>query len=299
MSAVQTADHIMMVEPVSFCANPQTLESNAFQHEGEGNGEAEDARQEARNLRNLLVQRGVMVTGVRGHEESPDDLFCNNWISTHQNGRMVLYPMAVPNRRKERRPELIKILKQSYPDIWDFTAAENEGKALESTGSLVLDRINKIAYAAVSSRTDPDLVREWALRMGYEPVLFPAVDKDGQPVYHTNVIMFMGTTVAGLCAESIPDIALRQQVVEKIRETHELILLSMDQIYQFCGNMLEVKTLRGERVMVMSESAFNALTADQKGILANHVDGGLLHAPIPTIERLGGGSVRCMMLELF
>ncbi len=297
----QTTGHVLMIEPVGFTANPQTLQSNRFQESATGADEAairKMAAAESRALRAALADQGITVTCLRGRADCPDDLFCNNWVSTHGDGALILYPMRAENRRKERRADIAALLKKSYPVLWDMTNAESEDKALESTGSLVLDRVNRVAYAALSSRTDENLVRAWCNRRGYAPILFRTADEQGAPVYHTNVMMFIGTKIAGICDAVIRDETERARVLGHLSRTHDVILLTPDQIRHFCGNALELHTHRGETQLIMSGAARAALRPDQITKIEKSVDG-ILSVPIPTIERYGGGSVRCMLLELF
>jgi hypothetical protein len=295
----QSTRHIMMMEPAGFQSNPETRDTNTYQADNDTDTLAinQAAVAEFRNLRDRLVEAGVIVTTVLGQAASPDDIFCNNWVSTHAGAEMVLYPMLAPNRRIERRPELLHMFSGCYRTALDLSAEELDGRFLESTGSLALDRINKRAYVALSARTDRQLAERWAHVMGYELVFFDTQNHVGKPVYHSDVVMFIGTNLIGICADCIiPDQV--EHVLGKIRETHQVMLLTMDQLRSFCGNALEVRGHNDQRFLAMSSGAYEALRADQKDMIANCFDGGVICSPIPTIEKYGGGSVRCSLLEL-
>jgi hypothetical protein len=251
------------------------------------------AVREFRGLRDTLIEYGVIVTTAKGRIGTPDDLFCNNWVSTHGGGTKILYPMLAKNRRKERRLDLIALLDQSYKTILDLSPFERDGQFLESTGSLVLDRVHKIAYAALSPRTDAALVQKFAETMKYEAVTFRTKGE----IYHTNVMMAVGTGFAAICLECV-DPADREKVQRSLTKHHEIIELTEAQISSFCGNMIELQNADGERLILMSSAAYGAITAQQKTTLLDHA-ARIVHAPIPTIERHGGGSARCMVLELF
>lgn len=295
----QSTRHIMMMEPVAFLSNPETMETNTYQAENpsETSGINAKAIGEFRALRDRLVMAGVIVTTVQGSMTSPDDVFCNNWVSTHGDGSMVLYPMLAPNRRLERRPELLRFLSGRYRIALDLSVEELSGKFLESTGSLALDRVNKRAYVALSPRTDQDLAEAWADVMGYELVFFNTRNHVGKPVYHSDVVMFIGTSMIGICADCIVPEDI-DRVLGKIRETHRVMLLGMDQLRSFCGNALELRGHNERRLLALSSRAYDALTPDQKDTIMMYFDGGVVASPIPTIETYGGGSVRCMLLEL-
>ncbi len=295
----QSTRHIMMMEPLAFLSNPETMETNTYQSVNPADTASINAKAiaEFRALRDRLVMAGVIVTTVQGSLRSPDDIFCNNWVSTHGDGSMVLYPMLAPNRRLERRPELLRFLEGRYRTALDLSAEELEGRFLESTGSLALDRVNKRAYVALSPRTDPELAERWADVMGYELIFFNTRNHAGKPVYHTDVVMYIGSSMIGICADCIlpEDI---DRVLGKIRETHRPLLLSMDQLRSFCGNALELRGVQDRRILAMSARAYDALTPDQKDTIMMYFDGGIVASSIPTIETYGGGSVRCMLLEL-
>ncbi len=295
----QSTNHIMMCLPQAFCANPQTMASNAFQSPTDAAHTIVQAAAiiEADTLCHALLKAGVIVTRYHGQAVCPDDIFCNNWISAHADGTLFLYPMLAENRRLERRGDIIALLQSAHPHIHDMTAYEAQGKALESTGSLLLDRINRVAYVAQSSRADPDALQDWADQSGYRVVSFRTQTWGGQPVYHTNVMLAIGTGYAILCADIIvPED--RPRVIAALQATHEVVLITEDQMNNFCGNALEVQNTAGDRFLVMSSAAHAAMTQDQIAVLGRYVRD-IIHADLKTIEAHGGGSARCMMLEVF
>jgi len=300
-----------MVEPASFAFNEQTAGSNAMQRPGDGGPDAgavmAAARAESQQLRRALESEGVRVrmgldTAV---PRKPDALFPNNWISFHDDGTIVLYPMLAPNRRLERRTELIDEVCAAldfHPRRrLDFSAHELAGRFLEGTGSLVLDHVARVAYACRSPRTDAALVREWAGQMDYEAIVFDAADARGQPYYHTNVLMWIGSRGLMCCTEAIAA-ADRPQVVASLRHSgRELIEIDRAAVDAFAGNMLELATwdeaLGDATLLVMSATARAALGDLTMRQLSGCVDT-VLAVPVPTIERIGGGGVRCMLAEV-
>jgi|MDSW01.2.fsa_nt_gb hypothetical protein len=294
----QTTHMLMMMEPAWFHSNPQTKETNTYQDDdpSDVNKIHKKAVEEYRALRDLLVTKGVLIASTFGQKESPDDTFCNNWVSTQSGGKMTLYPMLAENRRIERRADLLEFLHHMYDDVLDLSAEEENGKFLESTGAHCLDRVNKVAYFSLSSRCNQELAQRWCDHYGYEPVFFNTKNHAGKPVYHTDVMLYIGETMAGICAECIvPED--RERVMAKMRKYHDVVEISMDQLMKFCGNALEVKGF-GKSYLVMSEQAYNAYTDEQKSQILKHVDE-ILYSDIETIEQYGGGSARCMLLELF
>lgn len=293
--AMQSTNHIMMMEPVNFHANEETKATNSYQHEDNKNIEKiqKKALEEFRAFRDLLVENGIIVTTTLGQQGCPDDIFCNNWISTHEKNRMVLYPMLAENRSRERRKELVETLRKTYTDVQDFTAHEQQNKALESTGALCMDRVNRVAYQAVSDRSDPELGALWCKMNNYEHVPFETEHK-GKPVYHADVVMWIGTEIAGVSSECLKT----KTIVERLNQHRDVIEFTNDQMVAFCGNSLEVINKDGARVLVMSKAGYKKLNKDQKAQLAKYYET-ILQPDIPTIEYYGGGSARCSMLELF
>lgn len=295
----QSTRHIMLIEPLDFFGNPETMETNVYQvdeHESHEQIQAK-ALQEFRGFRNLLTENGIHVTVARGHKNCPDQLF-PNWISTHQGKGMVLYPMYNESRRRERAPEMIELLEKTYPIIHDLRSWENEGLIIESTGSVALDHVNRIAYAGLSKRTNAEAVKKWCGLLGYEPVIFETESHlQGMPIYHTDLVIYIGTEVAVVAADTIKP-EYRDTVVNSLKKHRDVVLLSKAQQEAFCGNSLEVVGEDDKRMLVMSTTAFNALTDEQKQTFGKYF-AKIIHAPLPTIEKYGGGSARCLMLELF
>ncbi len=289
-----------MVEPAGFAANPETAADNAFQRPIEGDLAAVRARAKAEfdAMVAALRDRGVEVeVATPADDSTPDALFPNNWFSTRADGTLVLYPMRPESRRAERRPDIVASLKGRYPHLVDLSNDESAGRFLEGTGSLVIDEPHRIAYACVSTRTDPALVETWAERFGYEIVMFRALDRSGREIYHTNVMMSVGTEWAAIASRAIESDADRGEALATIAETgHDTIDLSLDQMHEFCGNVLELETAEGEKIVVMSDRAFRAYQPEQIAILERHAD--IVHVDLTTIETHGGGSARCMLAEL-
>ena len=302
MNDPQSTSHILMIRPVNFGFNEQTAGSNAFQIRDAKDDDANrKAQTEFDGMVNALCGDGVDVTVIDDTPEpyTPDSIFPNNWVSFHADGEVYLYPMQAENRRLERREDIIAKLEDrfSVKHVIDLSRFEQENKFLEGTGSMVPDRENKIAYACISPRTDRDVLDLFCEHAGYRPVTFDAVDEKGQAIYHTNVLMCVGTGFAVICLDSIPNPDEKLVVKESLSLTKkEIIDISFGQMKHFAGNMLEVKNSAGDTLIVMSQSAFDALLDEQKQILKKY--GKLVHADIGTIETLGGGSARCMMAEV-
>lgn len=291
-----------MIRPVNFGFNEQTAGSNAFQIRSNDEQPVQDkALLEFDGFVNVLRENGVDVTVIDDTPEphTPDSIFPNNWVSFHDDGNVFLYPMQAENRRLERREDIIARLEDcfSVKRVIDLSRFEHENKFLEGTGSMVLDRGNKIAYACISPRTDKEVLDLFCKQEGYKEVSFHAVDENGQPIYHTNVLMCIGSKFAVICMNSITDINERTELTTLLKLTHkEIITISFDQMNRFAGNMLEVKNKEGESLIVMSQSAYKVLFEAQKTRLTKY--GKLIYADINTIEENGGGSARCMMAEV-
>jgi hypothetical protein len=304
MSERQTTCDVLMIAPTRFCGNEQTSSSNRFQNLDNVQVDAQVlARAEFESLVSALSTAGVRVHRFDDTPEphTPDSIFPNNWVSFHADGTMVLYPMLAQNRRLERRTDILESLNTDQgfriKHVTDLTHRESEHKFLEGTGSLVLDRVNHLAYACLSPRTDLDTLGEFAQLLDYEIVAFDALDRSGTPIYHTNVMLSVGTQFAVLCSDSIAE-SQRTSVINSLRSTaHTVIDITHDQMESFAGNILELSTVTGDRVIAMSERAANAFTPAQCAQLTK-LGGAIVSAPIPTIETLGGGSVRCMLAEV-
>ena len=294
-----------MIRPARFQSNPQTAESNRFQ----GKTSVTPAEQHAA----ALAEFGELVRALEGagihvvvyddtpEPHTPDAIFPNNWVSFHADGTAVLYPMEAPNRRTERRRDIIESLADDHGfvvrNVIDLTHHEGDGHFLEGTGSMVLDRTNRIAYACLSSRTHLDALGEFAQRLDYEVLAFDALDQHGAAIYHTNVLMNVGEKIAVVCDEAIPRAEQRKAVMESLAATgHEVIRLTFAQLNAFAGNMLELRSSGGQRVTAMSDQAYRSLTGGQLAKLSQN--DAIVSVPIDTIEYSAGGSVRCMLAEI-
>ncbi|GAA4414806.1 arginine deiminase-related protein [Nibrella viscosa] len=301
----QATSRILMIRPVCFAFNEQTAGTNAFQDpvvavQTKDNAQ-ENALREFDEMVRHLNALGVDVIVYEDLQEpyTPDSIFPNNWISFHASGTVVLYPMQAENRRLERRNDIIDDLSQQFhvSKVVDLTPFEQEGKYLEGTGSLVLDRMNRVAFACLSARTHEDVLMEFSRRTGYRVVPFHAYDVGGMPVYHTNVVMCMGDTFAVICLRAIKDLDERLLVRHELEKLgKDIIELSLEQMASFAGNMLLIHNRKGEKLLVMSTQAYKSLTLRQIDTLNDYAT--LLHFDLGTIEGNGGGSARCMMAEV-
>ena len=301
----QLASAVLMIRPVQFVSNPLTAASNHFQGRS-GKSPAEQNANAQREFDGLVVAlRGaginVVVIDDTAEPHTPDSVFPNNWVSFHADGRVVLYAMEAENRRTERRPELLELLASQFDfgisEVIDLSGHEQAGHFLEGTGSMVLDRMHRVAYACLSSRTQLDPLGDFAQRMDYEVLAFDAVDRNGEPIYHTNVMMSVGEKLAIICTDAIVREDQRAAVVESLTDSgRELLYLSFDQLDAFAGNMLELRDADGGRVVAMSQQTFDSLDASQLALL--QANGTIVTADIATIEASAGGSVRCMLAEI-
>jgi hypothetical protein len=298
---LQTTDTLLMVRPLRFGFNSETAGSNVFQHSSARRVSEIQAKalKEFDDLVKLLRfnQIYVIVLEDDGTQDTPDSIFPNNWISFH-GGNMVLYPMMAESRRRERRSNWIQWLKQcsGSKEIIDWAKEELNGKFLEGTGSMVLDRANKIAFANISSRTNEELFLGWCDTFEFEPLIFHASTKNINEIYHTNVLMAIGKRTAVLCSEVIRNETERRAVLEKLSAHHQLIEITEEQMTHFCGNLLLVKNREGKNFWVMSAQAFQHFSRMQMELLQS--DGEFLFSDLETIESIGGGSARCMMAEV-
>ena len=298
---------ILMIEPVAFGFNDQTAVNNYFQQK-DFHPEA-DIQQLALAEFNTMVEtlraNGINVLVVKDTEQprKPDSIFPNNWISFHEGGQAILYPMFAPNRRAERRKDIIEYVSthgSPVNNVDDFTFWEEKNLFLEGTGSMVFDRENKIAYAALSERTNKEVFLQFCTVFGFKPVYFHATQPlDGKlvPIYHTNVVMCVADKYALICTNCIEDEDELIRVYDQLEQSGKVVIpISRQQMHCFAGNMLQVGSRDGKLFLVMSQSAFNSLTEHQIELLKSYNE--LLVIPIPTIEKVGGGSVRCMMAEI-
>jgi hypothetical protein len=304
-SESQLASTVLMIRPVRFESNPLTAASNRFQGKTSASVDEQQlaALDEFNALAAALREQGIKVIILDDTSEphTPDSVFPNNWISFHADGRVVLYPMEAENRRTERRVDVIETINAEHGfnvrEIVDLSHHEQDGHFLEGTGSMVLDRVNRIAYACLSSRTQLDALGDFAQRMDYDVIAFDAVDRDGVTIYHTNVLMNIGEALAVICDEAIVREDQRTAVLQSLKDTgHEVISLNYDQLDAFAGNMLELRTKDGGRLLAMSQQALDSLSADQQALLQKN--GAVMAVAIDEIEASAGGSVRCMLAEV-
>lgn len=305
----QTTNAVLMIRPVAFRMNEQTAVNNYYQKVIDGLLPATvnaKAQAEFDGLVTKLKEVGVQVIVVEDTLDSntPDSVFPNNWISFHQNGDVVLYPMFAENRRSERREDILDIVEQNgfeLNEIMDYTSAEEDGIFLEGTGSLVLDRENGKAYCALSPRADEELMIEFCEDFEMNPVLFEAyqtVNGERKLIYHTNVMMCIAETFAVICADAIDDKKERKMVVDCLKsDGKEIIYITEDQLTQFAGNMLQVRGADDKRYLVMSDAAYGSLNKGQINAIEKHCE--IIHSNLDTIESCGGGSARCMLAEIF
>ena len=298
------APTILMIRPAAFGYNAETAANNFFQ-ENPGIPAADlqkKALEEFNRMAKILQENDVELLLIEDSREppKPDAIFPNNWLSTTPDGKLFVFPMFAPSRRAEKREDIIDRLSADFvvKDLQDWSEFEVEGRFLEGTGSMVMDHRNQLIYAAISERTNLSVLEKFAVTNGYQAIVFLATDASGRPVYHTNVIMSLGENFAVLCEESIEEewelIAVRQLLEST---NHAIIPISRDQMQRFAGNMLEVKNKKGESILVLSQSAYDSLRKEQKAMLEAFAR--LLPIPVPTIEAVEGGSVRCMMAEIF
>ena len=297
-------NHILLVKPAHFTFNAETAGSNAFQNIL---NEKEDIIKtkvltEFENAVAVIKAKGIDAIVVEDTPDpvKPDAIFPNNWVSFHSDGTVILYPMYAPNRREERRMDVLEMLKKKFriDQVIDLSKYEAEELFLEGTGSIIFDHQNKVAYACLSPRTDKELFEELCNYLKYKPVYFIAVDKKGKQIYHTNVMMCIAEKFVVICLESIANKEERTKVIQSFEETgHAIVDISFEQMNNFAGNMLEVKDDKGKHLLVMSKSAYDSLTDVQKVQIEAYAEP--LPLSIKTIETIGGGSARCMIAEVF
>lgn len=299
---MQSTSNILMIRPVNFRFNSETAVNNAFQVKSDDSDTPGKARKEFDHFVEVLQHHGIHVTVIDDTPEpyTPDSIFPNNWVSFHDDGTVVLYPMFAENRRAERKQHVLENIFRHFEKrrLIDLTGAEADHQFLEGTGSMVLDRDNRIAYACISPRTNKALVDTFCQQMNFTPVTFFARDQQGQDIYHTNVMMCVADQYVVICLASITDPGEKSAVLKAINDTHKKVIdISIEQMNAFAGNMLQVRNNMGAPFLVMSTQAYSSLNAGQRAMLEEFNP--IIHADISTIESNGGGSARCMMAELF
>ena len=295
----QSTSHLFMIEPESFYSNEQTSYTNHYQEDAT-NEDIEEITQKAlvefHNLKDKIEAKGIQVTSLKGSKECPDHIF-PNWFMTFDNKTMQIFSMLAPNRRKEKKLSMIEHLSETYELTADFSYLENKEIFLESTSSMVFDRVNRIVYAGISPRTNAVQLIIWCRNNDFELVLFETESHTGSPIYHTDVLMYVGTDIIGICFDVIKEEHV-DYVKEKVNAHHDVVELTSDQIQNFSGNAIEAKNEEGELFLIISSRGFSALNQNQVNkLLKSYKE--IIHSDIPTIEKYGGGSARCMLTELF
>ncbi|MDR4953514.1 arginine deiminase-related protein [Chryseobacterium sp. ES2] len=303
---MQTTDTVLMIEPIAFGYNAETAKNNYFQVEQTGSDIQSKALAEFNTFVGKLREKGINVITIKDtlDPHTPDSIFPNNWVSFHKDGKVVLYPMFASNRRVERREDIIESIKDQgfeVAEIDDWSFSETQGHFLEGTGSMIFDHDNKIAYGSVSLRLDEKLFREFCTKFRFTPVVFHSFQTVGTerlPIYHTNVMMCVADKFVVICLDCIDDELEREKVTETIKGSgKEIIEISEDQMQQFAGNMLQVQNKDGEKFLVMSQTAYQSLSADQVAAIEKYCE--IIYSDLNTIEVNGGGSARCMLAEVF
>lgn len=297
---MQTTDTVLMVRPVRFAYNAQTALTNTFQNNATTHPEETQSKalEEFDGFVKTLQSNGVNVIQVFDTPEphKPDSIFPNNWVSFHEDGTVVLYPMLTENRRWERRRSILDLIRQGFAinNEIDLSHYEQDNKFLEGTGSMVLDRDNKICYACLSPRTDQEILKDFAQKLGYQIVSFTSVDDKGVEIYHTNVVMCVSKSYVVICLDTVRNAEEKAKVAQAIIDSgKEIVEITTTQMNQFAGNMLELHNEKGESLLVMSEQAYKSLNESQ--IVQIQKYSKIVHAPLYTIETNGGGSARCML----
>lgn len=302
-TGMQTTDHVLMVRPVHFSSNLQTAMSNVFQHCDLNAASAQTAaREEFDRYVELLQEAGVGVLVVEDTPApyTPDSIFPNNWVSFGADGRVFLYPMEAPNRRLERRPAILEEISRHFlvREIVDMSSLEKEGKFLEGTGSMVMDHMARRVYVCHSSRSHHAAIQMYEHLSGYSAYCFHAEDEKARPIYHTNVMMTVGSHFAVVCLEAIKNNREHEALLTALESSGKhVIAITFDQVKQFAANMIELRSVRGQSIVAMSRRAWHCLSHAQRKDIQRHAEP--VVAPLDTIERLGGGGARCMVAEIF
>jgi hypothetical protein len=298
---MQNTSNVLMIRPLHFVYNEETAVNNSFQKKGNQENLSEKAVQEFDELVKELQKQDIEVTVIEDSPvpHTPDAIFPNNWISFHESGTYCLYPMFAPNRRKERKTEVLDIIRKKfhYHKLFDFTDYESENLFLEGTGSMVLDRDKRLVYACISPRTSLLVLEDFCKKMDYRHVVFHATDKTGNNIYHTNVMMCVADKFVVICVDSIMDAQEKKYVTDTILSSgKEIIPINLEQMNQFAGNMLQLENKNKEKILVMSNAAWFSLSPEQKEKLVQY--NRIVHASLQSIESNGGGSARCMIAEI-
>ena len=294
----QSTNHVLLIRPVEFYSNQQTIETNHYQSVDDDKPHSEileDALIEFDNFENNLLENNIKVTTLTGQEGCPDNIF-PNWAVTYDDQSMHLFSMYGENRRLEKSDEHIAFLNKQYRTTLDYSPYENQSRFLEGTSSLVLDRVNRKAYMGISARSNEELAIKWAKEQNYELIVFETQSHSGNPIYHSDVMMYIGTELAVVCSEAIKVGA--NNVINELSHTHRILEISSQQLLDFCGNCIEIKDTNNNLNLIMSTSAFEGYDSSQLNVLNEHFTK-IIHSNLKTIEKYGGGSARCMIMELY
>ena len=294
----QSTNHVLLIRPTEFYSNDQTIETNHYQKPDNKKPHSEilnEALVEFDSFEKNLLDHGIRVTTFLGQKGCPDNIF-PNWVVTFDNRSMHIFSMLGENRRLEKSENHIRDLNRRYQTTLDYSKYENKSQFLEGTSSLVLDRVNRVAYMGISPRSDEGLAKKWARENDYELFAFETQSHTGQPIYHSDVMMYIGTELAVICTEAIKTGA--NNVMNQLSKTHEILEISSDQLVNFCGNCIEVKDINNATNLIMSTRAYEGYKSKQIKVLNNYFNQ-IIHSDLKTIETYGGGSARCMIMELF
>ena len=294
----QSTNHVLLIRPVEFYSNQQTIETNHYQSIDDDKPHSEileDALIEFDNFENNLLENNIKVTTLTGQEGCPDNIF-PNWAVTYDDQSMHLFSMLCENRRLEKSDEHIAFLNKQYRTTLDYSPYENQSRFLEGTSSLVLDRVNRKAYMGISARSNEELAIKWAKEQNYELIVFETQSHSGNPIYHSDVMMYIGTELAVVCSEAIKIGA--NNVINELSHTHRILEISSQQLLDFCGNCIEIKDTNNNLNLIMSTSAFEGYESSQLNVLNEHFTK-IIYSDLKTIEKYGGGSARCMIMELY
>ena len=294
----QSTNHVLLIRPVEFYSNQQTIETNHYQSIDDDKPHSEileDALIEFDNFENNLLENNIKVTTLTGQEGCPDNIF-PNWAVTYDDQSMHLFSMLGENRRLEKSDKHIAFLNKQYQTTLDYSPYENQSRFLEGTSSLVLDRVNRKAYMGISARSNEELAIKWAKEQNYELIVFETQSHSGNPIYHSDVMMYIGTELAVVCSEAIKIGA--NNVINELSHTHRILEISSQQLLDFCGNCIEIKDTNNNLNLIMSTSSFEGYDSSQLNVLNEHFTK-IIHSNLKTIEKYGGGSARCMIMELY
>ena len=294
----QSTNHVLLIRPTEFYSNDQTIETNHYQKPDIKKPRSEilnEALIEFDSFEKNLLDHGIRVTTFLGQKGCPDNIF-PNWAVTFDDRSMHIFSMLGENRRLEKSENHIRDLNRTYQTTLDYSKYENKSKFLEGTSSLVLDRVNRVAYMGISPRSDENLAKKWAREYDYELFAFETQSHTGKPIYHSDVMMYIGTELTVICTEAIKTGA--NNVINQLSKTHEILEISSDQLVNFCGNCIEVKAINNTTNLIMSTRAYEGYKSKQIKVLNNYFNQ-IIHSDLKTIETYGGGSARCMIMELF